>query len=126
MLTLGLLLQGKKQHETDLVAPIDDQRVIAEVKNANRLGSNRDQRRAAARKRIQTAKMIEADQIILATTHTDWEPSSVAAIRTAIEEVQWNPSEPRVRVNTQLGTDEVSDSTLPRFEGPRALSRSSS
>lgn len=113
MVEFEVLSEGKKQHETDLVALIDDRLAIAEVKNANRLASNGDQRRTAARKRVRAAQIIEADQIILATTHDDWEPSSVAAIRTAIEEVQWNPGEPRIRVITKLGTDEISDSTLP-------------
>ncbi|MFW0797782.1 hypothetical protein AAFP30_28540 [Gordonia sp. CPCC 205515] len=102
-----VISEGKKQHETDLAAFADDELIVAEVKNANCIGSTSTERRAAARKRVRAAQMIEADQILLATTHDEWEQSSVAAIQAAIEEAQWNPSPPRLRVITKLGTDDA-------------------
>jgi hypothetical protein len=86
-----------------LLALVDRQLIIAEAKSNNTLGTKK-QRNDAARKRVMAAKMLVADEILLATTAEAWEKPSVEAMGNAIREQVW-PSgrRPRLTTITKLG-----------------------
>ena len=72
-----LLKNGKPVAEIDLLALADRRLISAEAITTNALGKNRTERMDAARKRVLAAKLLMADQIILATTENSWERLSV-------------------------------------------------
>jgi hypothetical protein len=99
--------------ETDLLALADRQLLSAEAKTSNVLGKNGPQRNEAARKRALAAKLLMADQIVLATTQDTWQPVSVDSMKSAIQGTNWDGgTPPRLRLVTGLGTPSITD----RFE----------
>lgn len=105
--------------EVDLFAHVDDAVIVAEVKSANaaqgaaRLGKGSESRAKAAAKRVTSARILRADQIVLATTQTAWEPASLNAISVAVEQAVWDVSaKPVVRIITGLGTQAPTDQAL--------------
>jgi hypothetical protein len=71
-----LLKDEESVVETDLLALADRQLILAEAKTTNALGKNRPERNEAARKRVLAAKLLMADQIVLATTNLDFSRNS--------------------------------------------------
>jgi hypothetical protein len=108
-----LVKKGKAVAETDLLALTERRLVSAEAKTTNKLGKNSTERNDAARKRVLAAKLLMADQIILATTEPSWVDSSVKSMKSAIGAETWDTgTPPRLRIITGLGTASVTD----RFE----------
>ncbi|WP_406021849.1 hypothetical protein OH802_21400 [Nocardioides sp. NBC_00850] len=104
---------AKPLAEADLIANIDGVLVTAEVKTSNTLG-NKAERNKAAQKRVRWAAVLQADEVILATTAPEWEKASVDAVRehlkTAIIGGVFSPSRPpALRLITGLHTSAVSD-----------------
>lgn len=97
---------GSSEVETDLLALVDRQLVIAEAKSNGTFGSDRN---AAATKRVRAARLFQADQIILATTTDVWEAQSISAMRSAIADESWPARPPTLRIVTRLGGSEVID-----------------
>lgn len=103
--------------EADLVAHMDGRLLTAEVKTSDELDSTRDKRRAAAGKRVMWARLVNADEIVLATTMSTWQQSSIDAMRTAMQRAAqadvWLPGgAPMLRLVHGLGsevTEEVID-----------------
>jgi hypothetical protein len=71
--------------EADLVAHVDGRLLTAEVKTTDELDTTRDKRKAAARKRLMWARLVNADEIVLATTMPTWQQSSIDIMRTALQ-----------------------------------------
>jgi hypothetical protein len=108
-----LVKKGKAVAETDLLALTERRLVSAEAKTTNKLGRNSAERSDAARKRVLAAKLLMADEIILATTEPSWVESSVKSIKSAIGAETWDTgTPPRLRIITGLGTASIGD----RFE----------
>lgn len=113
---LNLLRSGtaKSLAEADLIANIDGLLITAEVKTSKTLG-NKAERKKAAQKRVRWAAVLQADEVILATTAPEWEKASVDDVRqhlkTAITGGIFSPSRPpALRLITGLHTSAVSDS----------------
>ncbi|MFG3342385.1 hypothetical protein [Glycomyces sp. NPDC048151] len=107
------LLQGEKPiAEADLIALSDRRVLVAEAKSSNNLGSKSGARREAARKRVQLANTLQADEIVLATSREAWEASSLDAIKDAVGDMTPAWTAPRIRIITALGTEEVQDEYL--------------
>ncbi len=105
-----LLKNGKPVAEIDLLALADRRLISAEAKTTNALGKNRTERMDAARKRVLAAKLLMADQIILATTENSWERLSVENMKSAIGAETWDTgAAPRLRTVTGLGTASITD-----------------
>jgi hypothetical protein len=100
---------GTRLVETDLLALVDRQLLMAEAKSNNTLGTRRE-RLTAARKRARVAKLLLADDVVLGTTTEAWEEASVTAMRQALLEESWpTGSPPGLRTITNLGSSAVSD-----------------
>lgn len=103
------LSSGNATAECDLVASIDGKVVVAEVKSADNLGTGK-QLRAAVSKRIYVAEVLRADEIILGTTASRWETTTVKALKAEVTERVWITGRaPSIRLVTGLGTPAVSD-----------------
>ncbi len=108
-----LLNDGNSEVETDLLAVADRQLIIAEAKNAKTFGEGRELR-TAAQKRVRAAKVFVADEIVLATSRSSWEPATVSAVQKAIAEENWASGKaPRLRTIVRLGTAGVIDQIKP-------------
>lgn len=108
---------GKRLVETDLLALVERQLVIAEAKTTNSFGAGAELREGA-RKRVLAAKVFAADEIVLATSLNAWEPSTLGAMRKAIVEEEWLLGKPpRLRTIARLGKAQVVDQIEPRL-GP--------
>lgn len=97
------LVEGRKSiAETDLVALVDGQLIVAEVKSNNDLAAGASLA-AAVKKRITVAQVIRADQIVLATSKsTPWSTATVAALKEGIGEASWFGRPPTVRLISDL------------------------
>jgi Holliday junction resolvase-like predicted endonuclease len=103
--------------EADLVAHVDGRLLIAEVKTTDELDASGAKRKAAAHKRVMWARLVNADEIVLATTSSTWQQSSVEAMRAAMREAAkadvWLPGgTPRLWLVHNLGstvTEEIID-----------------
>lgn len=96
--------------EADLVAHVDGRLLTAEVKTTDELDSTRDKRKAAARKRVMWARLVNADEIVLATTKSTWQQASIDSMRTAMQDAAeadvWLPGgAPTLRLVHNLGSD---------------------
>ncbi|MER7273478.1 hypothetical protein ABT369_03375 [Dactylosporangium sp. NPDC000244] len=94
--------------EADLIALSDGQLVTAEAKRPGSLGVAKELRRVVA-KRALLAEQLRADQIVLATAHTEWEQSSIDALCREIRERPWSVAAPVARLVCGLGTSTVTD-----------------
>jgi hypothetical protein len=105
------LVKNKKPvAETDLLALTERHLISAEAKTKNTLGRNSNERNDAAEKRVLAAKLVMADQIILATTELSWVESSIKSMKSAIRAASWDTgAPPRLRIITGLGTATVTD-----------------
>ena len=104
-----LLSSGNPTAECDLVASVDGRVAVAEVKSSNNLGRGR-KLRAAIGKRIRLAEVLQADQIILATTEAQWDDSTVDGLRQQSCKRVWMTGRiPAIRLITGLATPVVSD-----------------
>jgi hypothetical protein len=102
-----LMVGDKREAETDLLALADRQLSVSEAKSTNTFGKDKND---AARKRALAARVLVADEIVLATTRDSWEPATIGAMKSAIRDETWpTGSVPRLRLITKLGTPEVSD-----------------
>lgn len=113
---LNLLKPGTRTSiaESDLIAHADGVLITAEVKTSKAIGRTSAERNAAAVKRVRWAAVLQAEEVLLATTEPAWEPSSVDACRThltsAINSGTFAPDRPpRLRVITGLGSDAHTD-----------------
>ncbi|MFI1920567.1 hypothetical protein [Nocardia sp. NPDC020380] len=108
--------ENKDKCETDLLSLADRRLAVAEAKSNNKLGSSRAERNAAVDKRLYSADVLQADEIIMATTQAAWQPESITAMT---EKIRWhhrgNPLPPRIRLRTitGLGSDSVGDEYIP-------------
>jgi hypothetical protein len=103
--------------ETDLLALVGRQLVLAEAKTTTKLHDVPRERRKAAEKRVLAAALFGADQIVLGTTQSSWEASSVTALIAAINARTWTAGQPPVlRAITGLGTVTISDEVVPLTE----------
>ncbi|TDO34732.1 hypothetical protein EV643_12692 [Kribbella sp. VKM Ac-2527] len=112
---LNLLKAGTRTSlaEVDLIAHVDGKLITAEVKTSNSLAS-RAQRTDAARKRVHWAAVLRADEVLLATTQPDWQPSSISAVADALKAATVDSTfapdrTPRLRLVTGLGTATLTD-----------------
>lgn len=106
---LELVEEGNSVAETDLVAFVDGQLIIAEVKSNNDLAAGGSLRRAVD-KRIIVAQVIRADQIVLATSKaTPFSNATVRALKEGIEKAEWIGRPPAVRLISDLTTSTPRD-----------------
>lgn len=112
---------GNPVAEADLIALSNDQVIVAEAKSNDVLGKNPREVKRAAAKRVKLARVLRADQIILATTQPEWSGSSLAEIRSAVTGHPW-PAQlrPAVRLVTGLGSDHAEDLRLDLASGAMA------
>ncbi|WP_157571501.1 hypothetical protein [Nocardioides alkalitolerans] len=113
---LNLYQLGTRQSvaEVDLVALVDGTLITAEVKTSDSLEGTAPRRAQAAHKRLQWAAVLQADEIVLASTAAAWESSSITVMRTkmrdAINDRVFAPDRtPRLRLINNLGSDAVTD-----------------
>jgi hypothetical protein len=100
---------GKSEVETDLLTLVERQLIVAEAKITNNFGVG-SELRTGARKRVRAAKVFVADEIVLATSLSNWEPATVSAMKQAAAEENWPSGKaPRLRSITGLGTPNVVD-----------------
>ena len=118
----NLLRPGSRRPvaEADLVAHADGRVLTAEVKTSDDLDSKKDRRMAAAVKRVLWARVVAADEIILATTQKAWKQASIDAMKTVLREADrlevWTPGlRPRLRLISGLGTSDLSDEPVEVF-----------
>jgi hypothetical protein len=105
-----LLEDGEPVVEIDLLALADRRLISGEAKAIGALGKNKQGRNDAARKRVLAAKLLMADQIVIATTKDSWEPASVDSMKSAIRAQTWDAgAAPRLRIITGLGTASITD-----------------
>jgi hypothetical protein len=111
---MELFEEGRRVAEADLIALSDRRLLVAEAKSSNHLRpkTGNGSRLDIARKKVRLAKVLHADEVVLATTHEAWEDASIEAIKAAVGEVSPAWTAPRVRVITALGTDHVRDEHL--------------
>ena len=91
---LELRSGGSSIVETDLIAYGNRGLITAEVKTAESaasLGTTARKRKTAARKRVLVASLLQADEVILATTAPEWESASIAAMVSIMEQHRWPP-----------------------------------
>lgn len=106
---LELLKEGRSVAETDLVALVDGQLIISEVKSNNDLAAGGSLRRAV-NKRIIVAQVIRADQIVLATSKsTPFSDATVRELKEGIERAEWFGQPPVVRLISDLTTSTPRD-----------------
>lgn len=105
--------------ETDLVSICDDEVIVAEAKSNSDLGRNASEIRRAAAKRVLFASLVQAQQLVLATTQAGWRQTSLTAISTAVTEHHWMAGPPTLRVIAGLGSGSVSDERLDLETGTR-------
>jgi hypothetical protein len=102
-----LMVSGKPEAETDLLALADRQLMVSEAKCTNTFGNDK---RDGARKRVLAAHALVADEIVLATTQDNWETATLGAMKSAIRDETWQSgSTPRLRIISKLGAPQVSD-----------------
>lgn len=104
-----LAAAGTREVETDLLALADRQLITAEAKITDTFGTG-SVRQRRARKRVHAAKVLCADQIILATSRDSWDSGTINAMLRAISQEQW-PSgiPPRLRIISGVGTSNTTD-----------------
>lgn len=95
--------------ETDLLIHADGVVITGEVKTSNALHTSGKERVKAARKRALWADVLRADEIVLATTHESWAPSSVQAMIDALAAYAWTTPahQPRLRLLEGIGSTSV-------------------
>ena len=104
---------GKSEVETDLLAVVERQIIVAEAKITNNFGTGTNLHEAA-RKRALAAKIFVADEIILATSQSNWEAATLSAMKNAIADETWlSGKPPRFRTITRLGKAQVADHLEP-------------
>lgn len=102
-----LMVDGEPEAETDLLALADRDLIVCEAKSTNTFDKNKD---AGARKRVLAARVLMADEIVLATTQDNWDSGTTRAMKSAIRAETWQSGTiPRLRIITKLGTPEVTD-----------------
>jgi hypothetical protein len=112
---------GQPVAEADLISVANDQVIVAEAKSTEALGRNLGEVKRAAAKRVKLASVLQADQIVLATTRPDWSASSLTEIRSAIAGHPWPAGlRPAVRLITGLGSDCTEDRRLDLVSGATA------
>lgn len=100
--------------EADLIALVDGTLLAAEVKTCDYLGNSVAERAAASNKRIRWAAVLQADEIVLASTELSWQQTSIDAMRTklaaAIADNVFAPDRtPRLRLINGLGTSATTE-----------------
>lgn len=109
---LELVQEAKAVAETDLVAWVDNQLIVAEVKANTNLAAGKSLTAAVA-KRVLVAKVLCADQIVLATSKaTSWPSETVETLIAAIEAANWFGRPPKVRLITGLTSNDPLDVTI--------------
>lgn len=104
--------QGVPVSETDLLALADRRLVLAEAKSSNTFGS-RKEGNAIARKRAVSARVLQVDEIVLATSGPQWDGATIAAMKSAMAEQDWPAGRaPSLRIICDLG-GEVQDYVQP-------------
>jgi hypothetical protein len=116
---MNLLRRGTRTSiaEVDLVAFADGRLLTAEVKTCDYIGNTTAERMAAANKRLHWAAVLQADEVVLASTEASWQVSSIEAMRTkladAISAGTFAPDRtPRLRLINNLGANAPADSYL--------------
>lgn len=93
--------------EIDLIAHRSGILALAEAKSVDKLGRNADK---TYRQRVRLSRALRADELILATTASEWSKASVERVRDAIDREEWPAgTRPSLRVIANLGTDEPVD-----------------
>jgi hypothetical protein len=106
---------GKRIAELDLPAYADGQVVVAEAKCSTTLG---DRPGKEATKKILLADMLQADQLLFATSAAEWTPGSLTAIAGAVRTYSWAAaSPPAVRIITSLGSPDCRDLRMDTRDG---------
>lgn len=105
---LELVQGGRTVAETDLISLVDDRLSIAEVKTNVDLASGGNLEKAVL-KRVLAARILRADEIILATTKAAWPQSTVEAVADAIRNADWYGARPELRLITRLGSVDLVD-----------------
>ena len=102
--------QGKLIAEVDVVAHADGQLIVGEAKSTDSLGAGKVGSAKAA-KLVRVARLLGADQVLMATTAGSWAAASLDAVRASLNAETWPTSRrPGVQLMTGLGTDSVTTS----------------
>ena len=111
---LELLDSGNPIAECDLLAAVDGTVIAAEAKSVTRLGRSAQEVKEVINKRIRIARVLRADEIILATTESRWDHTGVRELAAAVRAREWpTGSAPSVRLIIGLGTPGLGDERLP-------------
>jgi hypothetical protein len=86
--------------ELDIVLIVDGRVVVGEAKSNSKLSSGGKTATKAARRLIQAAQDLTADEIILATSTSQWSPNAAQSINAAIEELWRRGQKPTVTLLT--------------------------
>ncbi|MET8530307.1 hypothetical protein [Micromonospora sp. NPDC005172] len=106
---------GSPIAEIDLPAYADGQVVIAEAKSSSTLGNKPAKE---VQKKATAADLVQADQLIFATSESAWEAASLTAIRTTVRAQPWTGGQgPAVRIITGLGTERCQDRRMDLADG---------
>jgi hypothetical protein len=92
--------------ELDISMVRDGRVVIGEAKSNTRISGGRKTSTKAARRMVQAALTLSADEIVLATSRDDWSPSATVAISTALDELWTLSPKPQVTYMTAVGRRE--------------------
>jgi hypothetical protein len=84
--------------EVDLWAIIDGREIVGEAKTDDRLDPQRTKERKAASRLAEVAAAVAADEVILATTASAWNPTTITTMNAAL-----TPHSLPLRVLTGLG-----------------------
>ena len=76
--------------ELDIAAVIDGRIVVGEAKSVNTLKTSDKSVAQAAQRLADASVALTADAVVLATTHTEWTPGNVDAVRGALERAAKN------------------------------------
>jgi hypothetical protein len=89
--------------EADLIAVAAGVLIVAEAKRNGELGRKAEEEKATIKKRLSLAEIFNADEIVIATTHSAWKERSLNAMKDAIDSYAWPAGlKPRLRVVTSL------------------------
>ena len=93
---------GSSCAEIDLIALAGDHLVVAETKSNSTLGDGRTRQRAI-NKRLLIARVLQADEVVFATTAAEWSTGVREEVSKAMAKFDWMGTRPNGRMISGLG-----------------------
>jgi hypothetical protein len=89
--------------ELDIALIVDGKIMVGEAKSNSRISGASWSAKKAARRLVQAARVLTADEIVLATSKSQWAPNVFQSMDAAIDELWDGYRKPRVRPLTDCG-----------------------